>query len=76
MINIKNENVERTGHWFDYELEDGMLLHNSEWNGENYTVKENGAEVEYWPVYTDKPNENDGYDIVGFELFNPRLCVF
>lgn len=67
MINIKNENVERTGHWFDYELEDGILLHNSEWNGENYTVQENGMEVEYRPIYADKPNENDGYDIVGFE---------
>lgn len=67
MINIKNENVERTGHWFDYELEDGILLHNSEWNGENYTVQENGMEVEYRPIYADKSNENDGYDIVGFE---------
>ena len=67
MINIKNENIERVGHWFDYELEDGMLLHNSEWNGENYTVQENGMEVEYRPIYVDKLNENDGYDIVGFE---------
>lgn len=67
MINIKNENVERAGHWFDYELEDGTLLHNSEWNGEIYTVKENRMEIEYRPIYADKPNENDGYNIIGFE---------
>ena len=57
----------RLGHIFDYLLENGVLLHESEWNGEVYTVKENGSEIEYRPVYDDKENENGGYDIIGFE---------
>lgn len=49
-----------------YKLENGTLLHSSEWNGEKYTVKTKTGEVEYIPVYADEPNENDGYDIIGF----------
>ena len=60
------ENVEFNGEWFAYKLENGTLLHSSEWNGEKYTVKTKTGEVEYIPVYADEPNENDGYDIIGF----------
>lgn len=69
MIKIKNENVIRNFHQFDYELEDGTLLHPNEWNGEDYTVsdRKNHRETVYKPVYSEKPNENDDYDIIGFE---------
>ena len=52
--------------WFAYRLENGTLLHSSERNGEKCTVKAKTGEVEYIPVYANEPNENDGYDIVGF----------
>lgn len=67
MIKIKNEDIKVNGHWFDYELEDGTLLHQSEWNGEEYTVKENGVEITYRPIYAEEENCNGGYDIIGFE---------
>lgn len=67
MLKIKAENVVVNHHQFDYELEDGTLLHESEWNGEDYTVREHGIERVYHPVYAEQPNENDGYDIIGFE---------
>ena len=68
MLKIKAQNVVRLGGaTFDYELEDGTLLHESEWNGENYTVREDGREAVYKPVYAEQENENGGYDIVGFE---------
>ena len=63
MINIKNTSVKVNGHWFDYELEDGELLHESEWNGEYYET-ENGV---FRPVYAAEENENSGFDIIGFE---------
>ena len=68
MIKIKAENVTALGGaTFDYELEDGTLLHESEWNGENYTIRQDGKEVVYKPVYSEQENENGGYDIIGFE---------
>lgn len=69
MIKIKNENVVRNFHQFDYELEDGTLLHSNEWNGENYTVldRKNHKETVYKPIYAKEINENDSYDIIGFE---------
>ena len=68
MIKIKAENVTALGGaTFDYQLEDGTLLHESEWNGENYTIKENGTETVYKPIYAEHENENGGYDIIGFE---------
>lgn len=67
MLKIKNEYVERNSHWFDFELENGVLLHESEWNGEVYTVKENGTETTYRPVYAEESNCNGGYDIIGFK---------
>ena len=67
MLNIKNEMVKVNGHWFDYELENGVLLHESEWNGEVYTVKTDCGEAVYRPVYSEEENNNGGYDIIGFE---------
>lgn len=67
MLKIKNENVKMNGHWFDYELEDGTLLHNQEWNGEQYTVKnEDGSETEYRPIYFKYVFDDVVYEIVGF----------
>ncbi len=67
MLKIKKECVNVNGHWFDYELENGVLLHANEWNGEDYTVIKDGKEVVYKPIYADKPNVNDGFDVIGFE---------
>lgn len=66
MLKIKSEDIKANGHWFDYELEDGTLLHQSEWNGEMYIVKQNGVEISYHPVYAEEENCNGGYDIIGF----------
>ena len=51
MINITNENIMVNGHQFDYQLENGDLLHDSEWNGERYIIEKDGKEIEYKPVY-------------------------
>lgn len=67
MLKIARENVVVNGHQFDFELENGVLLHESEFNGEKYIINLHGCEAEYTPVYADEPNENDGYDIIGFE---------
>lgn len=67
MLKIKKECVNVNGHWFDYELGNGVLLHATEWNGENYTVKEKDREIVYKPIYANKPNVNDGFDVIGFE---------
>lgn len=60
MLNIKEKNVERVGHTFDYELENGELLHVSEWNGERYET-ENGI---FRPVYEEIDGE---FEIIGFD---------
>ena len=69
MIKIKNKNVVRNFHQFDYELEDGTLLHSDEWNGEVYTLmdRKNHKETVYKPIYGHEPNEEDNYYIIGFE---------
>ena len=67
MIKIKEENYVSVGHMFDYLLENGVMLHENEFNGEVYTVKENGVETTYRPVYDEHENENGGFDIIGFE---------
>ena len=60
MLKIKEKNVVRVGHIFDFELENGELLHRTEWNGEYYET-ENGI---FRPVY----EEIDGdFEIIGFE---------
>lgn len=53
-------------------LENGTVLLNSEWNGENYTIKdESGAERRYRPVEqpseTDENGEAIQWDIAGYE---------
>jgi len=59
MLNIKAKNVERVGHMFDYELEDGTLLHDSEWNGEKYITGRGQTETEYRPVYRFEAEKTD-----------------
>ena len=70
MIKIKEENYRQVGHMFDYLLENGALLHESEWNGEVYITKDEHGRTEevYRPVYDENENENGGYDIIGFEI--------
>lgn len=66
MLEILDEQVLVNGHYFDYELEDGTLLHSSEWNGGVYTVKnKDGSETRYFPVYN---QIDDEYEIIGFEV--------
>lgn len=66
MLEILDDNVLVNSHYFDYELEDGTLLHRSEWNGESYTVKnKDGSETRYFPVYN---QIDDEYEIIGFEV--------
>lgn len=50
-MKIKNKNIKKYGSYFDFELEDGTLLHTMDWNGEVYTVKKNGEEITYKPIY-------------------------
>lgn len=70
MLKIKNENVNWVGYLADYELENGILLFDSDWNGEIYregfdpkTKKNNGRY--YRPVY--KEVDEDEFEIIGFE---------
>lgn len=67
MLKIKETNHRtHSGHFFDYLLEDGTMLHSSEWNGEVYTVKtEDGYEKTFRPVYEEIAE--DEFVIVGFE---------
>ena len=67
MTDIKAANITVNGHQFDYQLINGTLLHSSEWNGEKYIVNVGQLEKSYVPVYSEEPNENGGFDIVGFE---------
>lgn len=67
MLKVLNIEVYVNYHYFDYELEDGTLLHSSEWNGEIYTVKNlDGSETRYLPVY--EQVGKDEYEIIGFEV--------
>ncbi len=60
MLKIKEKNAVRVGHVFGFELENGELLHHTEWNGEYYET-ENGI---FRPAY----EEIDGdFEIIGFE---------
>ena len=67
MLRIHKQDFQFNGEWFDFRLMDGTMLHKSEWNGEYYTVEEDGKEVTYIPIYSDDENSNGGYDIIGFE---------
>lgn len=56
MLLIKNENFERVGHKVDYELENGVLLYEIDWNGEIYRngfdpINEKDTNKSYKPVY-------------------------
>jgi hypothetical protein len=51
MLKIKETNVKQAGHTFDYLLDNGELLHESQWNGEVYTVGRGQNEKTYRPVY-------------------------
>lgn len=53
-------------------LENGGILTDKEWNGENYTVKDNrGVKKRYRPVEKPAETDEDGevlqWDIVGYE---------
>lgn len=70
MLKIKNENVKWVGYQADYELENGILLFDTDWNGEIYTEgfdpkteKSNGRR--YSPVY--KEVDEEQFEIIGFE---------
>lgn len=45
-------------------LENGMILIDQEWNGEVYTVKENGGERTFRPLY--KKDEEGDMEIIGY----------
>lgn len=59
MLKIKKE-LFKDG--FEYELEDGTLLHEREWNGEVYIVDGKN----YKPVH-EYDEEHDMYNTIGFE---------
>lgn len=82
MLTIKRQNVNIAGHVYDYELEDGTLIHIDSWNGECYSARDNaGQEVTYTPVYryevegaelTEDENSEEWdrqLEVVGFEEF-------
>lgn len=59
-------NVMFNGARFDFQLEDGTLLHKSEWNGEVYAVKlPDGRLRECKPVYAEA---GDDIEIVDFDV--------
>lgn len=83
MLLIKNENIDYVSSKADYELEDGTLLFEQDWNGEIYRngwKNEKNTNCEYQPVYRfqiddinldnleENSNEwNKANEIVGFE---------
>lgn len=63
IINIKDRDVCVGSAYYDYELENGTLLHKCDWNGESYIFMEDGVERVYTPIY----EQDDIYfNIVGF----------
>jgi len=74
MLEITKRNFDHVGALMDYELEDGTMLHASEWNGECYTVEE----VPYYPIYRgvgepDEDGDYEEYETIGFErMFRPE----
>lgn len=55
MLKIVNKNIKINNHIFDYELENGVLLHNTDWNGEIYHI----GNTEYKPIYNFEVNNID-----------------
>lgn len=54
-----------------YTLENGFELFPNDWNGEAYTVKDNGIERSFKPVEAPISFDEDGepfqYELIGFE---------
>lgn len=48
-------------------LENGTVLIDTEWNGEVYTVKEDGREHIYRPVTQPDPDNEDDSIVIGYE---------
>lgn len=72
MIRIKNENVKKNNTVFDYELENGELLHISEWNGETYGKYKPIYYFEWFNISLDEIEENTEEwetltKVIGFE---------
>lgn len=72
MLKISRANFDHVGAMMDFELEDGTMLHSSEWTGEKYITRDGGAEVEYIPVTVGigDPDEDGAYawyETIGFE---------
>lgn len=53
------EDIEALGEWL-------LKYDSAAWNGEFWDI---GDGHELRPVYSQEPNENDGYDIIGYEIF-------
>lgn len=56
MIKIINRNFKRVDSWVDYELENGILLYEEDWNGEIYRTgydekKEKDSQYSYRPIF-------------------------
>lgn len=64
-MKIKHIGLVKDHTYFDYELEDGMLLHQSEWNGEAYYVKQPKGSP-YYPEKIYKPVYR--YQLEGMDL--------
>lgn len=63
MLEIKESGAIRGGHRFDYELEDGTLLHHTEWNGQAYYTDDG---YKYTPI--EVPDEDEvNFEVIGFE---------
>lgn len=80
MLKIRAEWVRWMDDLFDYELENGQLLHTSEWNGEEYITRYewNGEEFVkadrelcYRPVYKviNEGTEDEEWEIIGFDEY-------
>lgn len=49
-------------------LNNGVILIDTEWNGEHYTLKENGTERRFCPIeQADENSEVLSYNIIGYE---------
>lgn len=52
-------------------LDNGVILIDTEWNGEVYTIKKDGREISYRPIQEpisfDEDGEADMWEIIGYE---------
>lgn len=67
MVKIIRKNFKTCGELFDFELNNGILLHRSEWNGYEYTVK-SGNEPDFYKNCRYVPNYNKFNEIESFEM--------